>query len=83
VCAHLGASTDFMPRDLSKVLHSNRTSVQAVPVTDEQRRIMYTDLFRDDVEELQELIDRDLSMWDPGRRPGVPPWGDAEPLVTS
>jgi hypothetical protein len=77
VCAHLGASTDFRPRHLERVLHSNRASVRVTPLQEEHRRILYNDLFRDDVEELQELIDRDLSAWDPGSRPLQPPWGDA------
>jgi hypothetical protein len=69
---HIGASTDFVPPTLDRVVFSNRNSVRAVRLTDEQRRILYTELFRADVEEFEALLGRPLWGWDPGPPPLVP-----------
>ncbi len=69
---HIGASTDFVSPTLDRVVFSNRNSVRAVRLTDEQRRILYTELFRADVEEFEALIGRPLWGWDPGPPPLVP-----------
>ena len=61
---HLGA-TEFEPSHLDQVLFSNRNTVRANELTDEQHRDLYR-LFRRDVEELEALTDRDLTHWYPG-----------------
>lgn len=65
--AHIGASTDFKPRDLHKVMFSNRASVSTTvpPPTVLHRQLMYF-YFRPDVDQLAASTGRDLSAWDPG-----------------
>ena len=64
---HIGASTDFVPDALDRVVFSTRTSVRHTGprLTDEQRRILYG-YFRFDVEELEVMTGIDLTAWDPG-----------------
>jgi len=64
VLRHIGAS-DFEPPHVGDVLFSNRNTVRANELTDEQHRVLYR-LFRRDVEELEAITDRDLSAWYPG-----------------
>ncbi len=69
VLRHIGADPDFAPDGLDLVRFSDRTTVTMVPeLSDEQRRVLYS-AFRIDVEELEALLDRDLSHWDPGPPP--------------
>lgn len=63
---HIGASTDFVPPELPLVRYSNRDRVNAGQrelAIDE--RVAIYDCFRADVERLGELLERDLSRWDP------------------
>ncbi len=67
---HVGADDDFVPRALDQVRFSYRRQREAEAaagvgeLTEQERRELY-ELFRSDVEELQQMIGRDLSMWDP------------------
>ena len=65
---HIGATTDFRPAQLDRVLFAGRPNGLVAPLDDDQRRRLYR-RFRADVEELQELLDWDLSAWDPGPAP--------------
>lgn len=70
VLAHLGLPIGFVPSRLDRVLYSNAYSkwgTSAVP-SDKRRRTLAM-LFREDVEELEEMLDRSLSAWDPGPPP--------------
>jgi hypothetical protein len=69
---HIGARTDFVPRDLETVVFSNRNSVRATRLTDEQRRILYHELFRVDIEEFEAWLGRTFPGWDPGPQPLLP-----------
>ena len=77
---HIGAPAGFEPSRLERVLFSNRRSVRATGsrLTAEQRRILHM-LFRGDVEELEALIGRDLTAWDPGPPPSD--WADQLPAI--
>lgn len=67
--SHIGASTDFAPSSLAEVRESNQTGrKRARSVSPEDRAALY-EYFRDDVTRLGELIDRDLSIWDPTTTP--------------
>lgn len=66
--AHVGASPGFIPPGLGEVRYSNQKRARPSgrpPVTDEERAELF-EIFRDDVELLEELIGRDLSCWRPG-----------------
>jgi uncharacterized protein (TIGR03086 family) len=73
VLLHIGASLDFVPNDLETVLFSNQQLGSVPPdapdgrdeLSREERQRAFA-YFRDDVRALESLIDRDLSMWDPG-----------------
>lgn len=69
VLRHIGASVDLAPDDVDEVLFSDRELIRVEPLTDAQRRVVYS-AFRADVEELEVLLARDLSAWDPG----IPPF---------
>lgn len=77
---HIGARPGFEPSRRDRVLFSNRRSVRATGprLTAEQRRILYM-LFRGDVEELEALIGRDLTAWDPGPPPAD--WAEQLPGI--
>jgi hypothetical protein len=72
---HIGASPDFVPADLGTILFSNQRSrspdsADAAPngkaeLSNDERQQLFA-YFRDDVRVLEGMIDRDLSMWDPG-----------------
>ena len=65
---HIGASTDFVPDDLDRVLFANGPMPEGRPAPDltlEQRQTIYF-WFRQDVLDLAEMTGRDLSAWDPG-----------------
>ena len=90
VLTHIGVTTDFTPSRLERVLYSNAHSrwVAASMPDDEQRRNLAM-LFRNDVEELEAMLGRALTAWDPGppspgwesqpvRRASSPPSGSAD-----
>jgi uncharacterized protein (TIGR03086 family) len=71
---HIGASLDFVPPALDKVLFSNQLrptpdvddeSNSARQLTTEERQQLFA-YFRDDVGALEKMLGRDLSAWDPG-----------------
>ncbi len=70
---HVGASPGFLPPELQRIRHSGKppeTSPYAEngggrrSLTPEERAELY-EYFRDDVDQLEELLDRDLSIWRP------------------
>jgi hypothetical protein len=64
---HVGASDDFAPADLETIRFSNqpaRTGGSGTPLSPDERAELWT-YFADDVEQLEDLIDRDLSFWAP------------------
>jgi hypothetical protein len=67
---HVGASPDFAPPTLAEVIFSNRgEGGAAVGVSAAERRELFDAYFREDVDRLERMLGRDLSMW----RPPVPP----------
>ncbi len=69
--AHIGARTDFAPADLEKVRFSRDVDEAGAgngrpELTIEQRRELYV-YWRTDVEKLERMLARDLSIWDPER----------------
>jgi len=74
VLHHIGAAPDFVPSDVGAVLFSTqRTSAAESPepsngsrkLSKDERQRLFA-YFRDDVRMLEDMIDRDLSGWDPG-----------------
>ncbi len=65
---HIGAAPGFRPAQLGRVLFRGHADGLVEPLDDIRRRRLYR-RFRSDVEELQELLDWDLSAWDPGPAP--------------
>jgi hypothetical protein len=66
---HVGAASDFVPSELHELVYSNQQGESAqwrrdVPAGD--REALYRN-FRDDVRELEQMLGRDLSTWDPAR----------------
>jgi hypothetical protein len=63
---HIDLSDDFLPPDLERVVFSNRADAppSGTAPTEDERRALWA-YFRDDVRELEQMIDRDLSQWDP------------------
>ena len=65
VLDHIGADPDIVAPDLDRQIFDDPGVTQPHPLTaDEARRLF--DPFRGDVEELEAVLDRDLSAWDPG-----------------
>jgi hypothetical protein len=66
---HIGASADFVPPEFERVRfsHQQRASTEPGrrPLTLDERRELWT-FFADDVANLERMLGRDLSMWDPG-----------------
>jgi hypothetical protein len=62
--AHIGASTQFVPPDLDRVLFSDRNKADVPELTLEERRDLFQ-WFRQDVEQMSEWVGRDLSSWYP------------------
>jgi hypothetical protein len=60
---HVGASAGFVPPALEEVRNSNQDGAAAA-IPDDERRELF-EYFRDDVERLEQLLDRDLSCWRP------------------
>jgi len=67
---HVGASPDFVPPDFERVRFSHRQRPSPEPgrrpLTRDERREMW-DYFAADVKQLEQMIGRDLSLWDPKR----------------
>jgi hypothetical protein len=65
---HVGATPDFVPPDFERVRFSHQQHASSEPgrrpLTLEERRELWT-YYADDVARLEQLIGRDLSMWDP------------------
>jgi hypothetical protein len=63
---HVGADPAFVPEDLQRIRFSNQQKRPAGedPLSLAERAELF-ELFRDDVRELSDLLDRDLSSWDP------------------
>jgi hypothetical protein len=68
VLRHIGASVDLAPTDVDRVLFSDRSIIDVAPLTEAQRQVLFS-AFRVDVEELEVLLARGLSAWDPGSPP--------------
>jgi hypothetical protein len=69
---HVGARPDWAPSDLRQVRfsyrdRSSRDADETSPLTAGQRRELYS-YFADDIAKLEEMLGRDLSIWDPQRR---------------
>ena len=66
---HVGAAPDFRPSELSKVAFSNRNDEygQLYELTHADRADLW-EYFRDDVVRLEQLLDVDLSHWEPRSR---------------
>jgi hypothetical protein len=70
---HIGAAPGFAPQDLHEIVYSNRVAapragdgpsrIPAEP-SPEERRALY-EYFREDLRRLEELLERDFSIWDP------------------
>lgn len=72
VLEHIGASTDFLPLDLSRIRHQGNAPVESRYFEEGSRRVLLPaerleiyKYFRKDIEHLEELLDRDLSIWRP------------------
>ncbi len=65
VLAHIGADPDVEAPDLARQIFDDPGVTQPHPLTSDQARRLF-DIFRGDVEELEAVLDRDLSAWDPG-----------------
>ncbi|MDQ1433492.1 MAG: hypothetical protein QOF59_308 [Actinomycetota bacterium] len=90
---HVGASPDFRPDALSKVIFSNRQDFGSSYVLTYEDRLELWEYFRDDVARLETLLDVDLAHWEP-RWDDIPPevapvadeptsGGAAEPVVVA
>jgi uncharacterized protein (TIGR03086 family) len=86
VMHHIGAAPDFVPSDLATVLFSTQQAGEtdsqepmngSRKLSQDERQRLYA-YFRDDMRMLEDMIDRDLSSWDPGGSYsvslGVDPW---------
>jgi hypothetical protein len=72
---HIGAAPGFIPPSLEAIVHSQQ---QADPLggskpglRPRQRRQLF-EVFRDDIRQLETMIDRDLSIWQPDRSSAQP-----------
>ena len=68
---HVGAAPDFMPSQLERVRFSNQQGASRRPdgareLTLDQRRELY-EYFTADIERLERMLGRDLSLWEPDR----------------
>lgn len=64
---HIGASPDFVPSELRTVIHSNqkRSRLRRSSSLSQEVQLALWPYFKDDVQRLESLIDRDLAHWDP------------------
>lgn len=63
--SHVGADESFTPAELEAVRFSNQSGPRTRTFTPEERQELF-EHFRPDVKELEQLLGRDLSDWDPG-----------------
>ena len=69
---HIGADPDYVPPELEQVRFSNRGgALRPTDVTPAERLELW-ELFRDDVAQLEQVLGRDLSAWDPTRGEPAP-----------
>jgi hypothetical protein len=64
---HIGVASDFAPPDLEELVFSNQQGESALwkrDVSRDARAAIYRH-FRDDLSELEQVIGRDLSIWEP------------------
>ena len=71
---HVGLEPDFMPDELARVRFSFQERPSAMPsgareLTLDERRTLY-ELFADDIQRLEQVLDRDLTLWDPEQAMG-------------
>jgi hypothetical protein len=72
---HVGASPGFVPPRLDQVRFSNQKpdateegdAKRRPPALTVEDRVAMFEFFEDDVRQLEQIIDRDLSLWDPRR----------------
>jgi len=66
---HIGATPDFVPPEFERVRFSHQQRVSTDPgrrpLTLDERRELWT-YFADDVAQLERMLGRDLSVWNPG-----------------
>jgi Sulfotransferase domain len=60
---HVGAAPDFVPTSLERVVFSNRDGGDAGTVASAEDWAELFEYFRDDVDRLERLLGRDLSIW--------------------
>lgn len=80
---HVGAPDDYVPPGLAEVQFSNQTKprVEQPPLSSEERCELF-EYFREDIRQLEDLMGRDLSHWDPDRAaPPSTPQSNAEPAA--
>lgn len=66
---HVGAKPGFVPPALDKVVFSNRGEAEAGPGVSATERCELFEYFRGDVDRLEQMLGRDLSMWRPPHCP--------------
>lgn len=66
---HVGAEPGFVPAGLDEVIFSNRgrSKLGGTELTIDDREVLW-EYFRDDVARLEEMLNRDLSIWRPSVR---------------
>jgi hypothetical protein len=66
---HVGAAPGFAPPELEELVFSNQQGESAQWRRDVSRadRVAVQQFFRDDLRELEEMIGRDLSIWEPAQ----------------
>ena len=62
---HVGADQSFVPPSVDEMMFSNQPVFKGSSELSFEDRLTLWEYFRDDVSRLQDLIHRDLSMWDP------------------
>src|SRR5262249_7250638 len=66
---HIGATPDFVPPEFERVRFSHQQKASTEPgrrpLTLDERRVLW-DYFAGDVAQLEQMLGRDLSAWNPG-----------------
>lgn len=62
---HVGAAPGFLPRSLNRVVFSNQGAAELEAGPSAAERCELFEYFRDDVDRLEVILGRDLSMWRP------------------